>query len=162
MNKMTIYELAIKTFGEKRQLMVVAEEYAELTQQLLKAKNSRLDFNALLGEVADAIIVTEQLKVVIGELPLSDIWQVNNQTFDATTNQLIKFMSEVTLWVLFDNKSPQYLEKVSLKSTLPFVVANIDAILSSLSAYLGHERINEIIVFKLNNIKKMLNGKETV
>lgn len=72
MNK-EVLEKAIDTYGIEEQLLQTAEECAELIQAINKWRRSK-DLEStkdavehLAEEAADVIIMTEQLKIIIGE-----------------------------------------------------------------------------------------------
>lgn len=60
---MNTYERALKKFGETAQTIKAIEELAELSVQLAKGLNG-LPTTDLEGEIADAIIMIEQLKLI--------------------------------------------------------------------------------------------------
>lgn len=59
MNKFEVYDLAIKNFGEK-QLLILVEEMAELTQAIIK--HTRKKPNNIAEEMADVYIMLEQVE----------------------------------------------------------------------------------------------------
>lgn len=61
-----LYKKAIEVFGEKEQTMVAAEEFAELTQIIMRATrgNRKVKREEITTEIADALIMIEQLKLI--------------------------------------------------------------------------------------------------
>lgn len=67
-----IYGDAIKTFGREKQLLVCAEECAELSKEILKLLRYRLYnagdptvYNLIAEEVADVLITTAQVVMML-------------------------------------------------------------------------------------------------
>ena len=48
-------------YGENHQMLKAVEEMAELTQAIIKYIDDPAEWNALLGELADVLIMAEQL-----------------------------------------------------------------------------------------------------
>ncbi len=140
-----IHELLIRKYGKERQLLIAAEEYTELMQQLIKERNGRLNFNGLLEEVADATFITEQLTIIFTIDPsTADVWQVNKNTFRGVSSKLIGYMIEIISKVLEGIWDDRCLDAVT----------QINGILPKLADYLGKESINNILKSKKENLKK--------
>jgi hypothetical protein len=86
-------------YGEEHQMLKAVEEMAELTQMLIKAMNDppkiqsdayRLKAN-LIGELADVMILTEQLVKYIADSRCADLL---NDEIDAKLNRQLKRMED--------------------------------------------------------------------
>ena len=73
----SILKEAIRTFGESNQITVAIEEMSELTKELCKVKRmfaegekylSKETLNALSEEMADVLIMLEQLKFIFSNM----------------------------------------------------------------------------------------------
>jgi phosphoribosyl-ATP pyrophosphohydrolase len=71
-----LYEQALKTWGRELQLGMVTEECAELIVAIQHYKRNRVGGSKVLREVADVIVVLEQLMVVLAAdhgCPVSEV-----------------------------------------------------------------------------------------
>ena len=78
MNQNEIYEKAIETYGENAQLDMVIEEMSELIKEICKRKRGKDNHAEIVEEVADVLIMIEQLKIIcqIGSKELNEIkWE---------------------------------------------------------------------------------------
>lgn len=57
-------EVAVDYFGKDNQLMMLAEELAELIQAISKYKRNPSNIDSLIEEVADVEIMLEQLRII--------------------------------------------------------------------------------------------------
>lgn len=57
-------DVAVDYFGKDNQLMMLAEELAELIQAISKYKRNPSNIDSLIEEVADVEIMIEQLKII--------------------------------------------------------------------------------------------------
>lgn len=75
MNPTEIYEKAIEIYGENAQLDMAVEEMSELTKEICKRKRGKDNHAAIVEEVADVLIMIEQLKIMcqIGSKELNDV-----------------------------------------------------------------------------------------
>lgn len=64
-DRVKIYQQALREWGSERQLFMVIEEMAEVIKELCHFQRGRLKPICLANELADAIIMAEQLVVVI-------------------------------------------------------------------------------------------------
>ena len=62
MSNVDIYKRAKNMWGKELQLVVAMEEMAELSQQLSKWIRERPDYNSIAEELADVIIMLEQIE----------------------------------------------------------------------------------------------------
>lgn len=60
-----LYMAAELTFGRDVQLVVANEELAEAQQQICKVMRGKMDINSLAEELADAVIVIEEVMVML-------------------------------------------------------------------------------------------------
>ena len=63
MNREVLME-AIQTYGSDHQLNVAIEEMAELTKEICKRKRMANNRNEIIEEMADVLIMLEQLKLI--------------------------------------------------------------------------------------------------
>jgi NTP pyrophosphatase (non-canonical NTP hydrolase) len=61
-----IYEKALTKWGIRHQTMVAIEEMSELTKELCKNFRGRKNKDAIAEEIADVIIMLEQLRLMYG------------------------------------------------------------------------------------------------
>jgi hypothetical protein len=142
-----ICKQAIAHFGEKRQQLAAAEEYGELIVQLIKARNGRLKLENLRNELADAIIVTEQLLLMHPSIYEQGGWmKVQKSIFHGMTNYLINYMTVVINEILST--------EITTKSH--DAIVQISAILSRLTDYFGRAEIESIIAFKQRKLKSII------
>lgn len=156
-----IYEQAIHKFGEKRQLLLTVEAYAELSKQLIKTVNQRLDIHALSRAVAEAIVGTEYIKVVVPNIQRSsETWEVNEKNYEFLTKTILRYTVYVNEWVFAsdddDNGTRRNQKYIHLH------IAEIIEILKQLRAYLGEDLIDTLIATKLSHLKKSMNNDRTV
>lgn len=67
--KMTPKEVmrkAIETYGEEAQLWMVAEEMSELQKEICKYKRGKKNQEEMTDEIADVLIMIEQLSIICG------------------------------------------------------------------------------------------------
>lgn len=66
MNEQEIFKKAIETYGEREQSAVAMEECGELIRAVNKMHRdpSVKHHNELIGEIADVLIMIEQLKII--------------------------------------------------------------------------------------------------
>lgn len=64
-NEISIFEEAIKTYGEEAQVKMVLEEVAELQKEICKLWRGRDNIQAIAEEVADVEIMLDQLKLIL-------------------------------------------------------------------------------------------------
>lgn len=142
---------AIAYFGEKRQLLAVAEEYSEMTVQLIKALNGRLKLENLRNELADAIIVTEQLGMIYPHQLEPDMWiEVKGTTFKAMSVQVIRFMGIVINQLISTKMGEPNAE------TIKEAHVQIAAILPLFANYLRADEIESIVAFKKRRLKEII------
>jgi hypothetical protein len=60
-----VYDQALETFGQENQLIVALEELSECQKEICKALRGQLDLTNLAEEVADAIIMLEQVQRIL-------------------------------------------------------------------------------------------------
>lgn len=65
-NSLYILNEAINTFGIDNQLNIAIEEMSELTKEICKYKRGFHNFDGISDEMADVIIMLEQLKIIFG------------------------------------------------------------------------------------------------
>ncbi len=63
-----IYEWTLRVFTPEHQIIVMIEEMAELTKELVKTLRDKKNISHLLEEMADVEIVLEQMKLVFGPI----------------------------------------------------------------------------------------------
>ena len=64
----TLYEEAVEVFGEEHQLYVTVEEMAEAIAKITQYLNRGRDVEQeMIDEIADVVIMTNQMKVIYGE-----------------------------------------------------------------------------------------------
>ena len=70
-----IYKEAVDTFGAENQLIVTMGEMAECSAEIAKKfiSNREEDEQAIIDELADVVIMTNQCKVIYGERLISAI-----------------------------------------------------------------------------------------
>jgi NTP pyrophosphatase (non-canonical NTP hydrolase) len=61
-----IYALALTTWGEQAQLGLLQEECAELIAAVSRFHRGRCDGREVANEVADVLIMCEQMKLIVG------------------------------------------------------------------------------------------------
>lgn len=61
-----IYKAALRRWGAELQTLVAIEEMSELTKELCKIGRGTRDLEALADEIADVIIMLEQLRMIYG------------------------------------------------------------------------------------------------
>lgn len=59
-----LFDKASKVWGEDPQCLVAVEECSELAAAVCQYLNGKGDSNAVMGELADVIIMTEQLRLI--------------------------------------------------------------------------------------------------
>lgn len=64
MDRHAVYDAATATWGAAAQIDVAIEEMAELTQALIHHRRGRADTVQVLGELADVVIMTGQLRAL--------------------------------------------------------------------------------------------------
>jgi len=64
MSRDRIYKLAIDRYGERLQKIVAIEEMTELTQAITKDLRGSRNINNIMEEMADVIIMIEQLQII--------------------------------------------------------------------------------------------------
>ena len=62
--RVKLYLRAIRTFGATMQITVAIEEMSELTKELCKAKRGIGNTDHVAEEIADTIIMLEQLQII--------------------------------------------------------------------------------------------------
>jgi hypothetical protein len=62
-----VIERAIDHFGKESQILKAVEEMAELSAELMRSMNSVGMNVKIIEEIADVMIMLEQLKVIFGE-----------------------------------------------------------------------------------------------
>ena len=62
----TIIEMAIQTYGAENQVNIAIEEMSELTKELCKAKRGYANKRNIAEEMADVLIMLEQIKLIFG------------------------------------------------------------------------------------------------
>jgi len=68
--KKQIYDLAWKQWGDRAQMDLLIEEMAELTQAIIKARRRGCLYTyAILEEMADVLIMLEQLENQLKDIP---------------------------------------------------------------------------------------------
>ena len=63
---MSILQDTINTYGTDNQLMVAVEELSELQKEICKAFRGQLNEQNLIEEIADVLIMIEQVKMIYG------------------------------------------------------------------------------------------------
>lgn len=61
-----IYYAALKKWGFEAQIWMVIEEMSELQKEICKVERGKRDYDALADEIADTIIMLEQLQLMFG------------------------------------------------------------------------------------------------
>lgn len=62
----SVFERAIKTYGEESQLWMVIEEMSELAKEICKYKRGMNNPETIAEEIADVQIMLEQAKIIFG------------------------------------------------------------------------------------------------
>lgn len=62
-----VLKSAIDTFGEDNQINMLFEECAELTDALCKFRRGRCTEENVITEIADVLIMAEQMAIIFGE-----------------------------------------------------------------------------------------------
>lgn len=63
--RLAVYDEAISKFGDRKQVTVAIEEMSELTKELCKWLEGRLeDTDSISQEIADVTIMMEQLRII--------------------------------------------------------------------------------------------------
>lgn len=63
---MNVLQNAIDTYGTDNQLMVAVEELSELQKEICKAFRGQFNEQNLIEEIADVLIMIEQVKMIYG------------------------------------------------------------------------------------------------
>jgi hypothetical protein len=64
MNRYFLYKKAIKKWGNNAQIIMFFEELAELQKEIANSYRNRTNKEILAGEIVDAFIMLEQMKIV--------------------------------------------------------------------------------------------------
>lgn len=75
MNKQEILNLAISTYGDEAQEMMLLEEMSELQKEICKHWRGRDNARAIAEEIADVEIMLEQMKMIFGNESLVTIFR---------------------------------------------------------------------------------------
>lgn len=67
MNENEIYYRALGTWGYNMQKMVLIEEMAELTKEIIKEKRGKGEWFSVREEIADVQIMLDQMKIIYGK-----------------------------------------------------------------------------------------------
>lgn len=67
-----VYDQAVETFGQENQLIVALEELSECQKEICKALRGQTNGRNLVEEVADAIIMLEQVRRIFKIRALTD------------------------------------------------------------------------------------------
>lgn len=69
MNKPELYRHVLETYGQQSQVIMAIEELSECAAKLAKVANGRIGLwdSEVLSEIADAEIMLEQLRLIIGD-----------------------------------------------------------------------------------------------
>ena len=67
MNEYEIYEQAVRRFGRDHQIRKAVEELGELSSALMRYANGEPVIGNVAEEIADAEIMIEQIKIILGE-----------------------------------------------------------------------------------------------
>lgn len=70
-----LYQKAFDKFGGQHQITIAIEEYSEAIKELTKFQRKKGTMNNLAEELADAIIVTEQMIQLFGVQEMVDLWK---------------------------------------------------------------------------------------
>lgn len=62
-----LYRVALSTWGEKAQVFMAIEECGELLAALAQFERGRTSVEAVADEIADVLVMIEQMAVMIGE-----------------------------------------------------------------------------------------------
>ncbi len=84
-----ILNLAIETYGEAPQKLMLIEEMAELTKEICKnfrGKNNKVE---ITEEIADVLIMIEQIKILLG-ITDKDVMQTMNYKIERLGERLNK------------------------------------------------------------------------
>jgi NTP pyrophosphatase (non-canonical NTP hydrolase) len=66
MTQKEVMRKAIETYGEEAQLWMVAEEMSELQKEICKYKRGKKNQEEMTDEIADVLIMIEQLSIICG------------------------------------------------------------------------------------------------
>ena len=69
----------INTFGEDMQLNVAVEEFSELTKEICKYKRGADNTSNIIEEMADCLIMIEQLKIIFGISDLAVSYEMHRK-----------------------------------------------------------------------------------
>ena len=64
--RLTVYTNALVAYGEEKQCIVAIEELSECAKELCKVLRGKGDLDHLAEEIADATIMLEQLRYMLG------------------------------------------------------------------------------------------------
>lgn len=66
MTQKEVMRKAIETYGEEAQLWMVTEEMSELQKEICKYKRGKKNQEEMTDEIADVLIMIEQLSIICG------------------------------------------------------------------------------------------------
>lgn len=66
MTQKEVMRKAIETYGEEAQLWMVVEEMSELQKEICKYKRGKKNQEEMTDEIADVLIMIEQLSIICG------------------------------------------------------------------------------------------------
>lgn len=84
-----ILNLAIETYGEAPQKLMLIEEMAELTKEICKNFRGKNNKTEITEEIADVLIMIEQIKIILG-ITDKDVMQTMNYKIERLEERLNK------------------------------------------------------------------------
>ncbi len=87
-NRVTIYEEAIQTFGAKNQISKCIEEMAELINALCKYVQDRVSVYEVMEEIAGVEITLEQMKLLFSKAEVTSYLEVYVRQLNKLNEQI--------------------------------------------------------------------------
>lgn len=87
MNNQEIYKKLISKYGD-RQVIKAVEELSELAKELCKGLNGHGDIHNIIEEIADVIIMLEQMKIYF-DISQAEIEEIKKKKIERTRERLL-------------------------------------------------------------------------